>query len=172
MKQRNTPRHWPDLSSTELNEDEKASIRLVLSIGRAFKSVDEYVRPRMRRLGLTMTEFSVLSVLYHNGETPLGELSQRILLTGASTTYTVKKLEQRGLLVRTPLLEDHRVIMGSVTTTGRKLLEHIFPLHARHLAEVMHKLSIEEKNSVTKSLQRLAGSFPLNPKTERHPPST
>ena len=56
----------------------------------------------MRRLGLTMTEFSVLSVLYHNGETPLGQLSQRILLTGASTTYTVKKLEQRGLLLRTP----------------------------------------------------------------------
>jgi MarR family transcriptional regulator, 2-MHQ and catechol-resistance regulon repressor len=114
----------------------------------------------MRLLGLTMTEFSVLSVLYHNGETPLGQLSQRILLTGASTTYTVKKLEQRGLLLRTPLLEDQRVVMGSVTNKGRKLLEHIFPLHAVHLAEAMHELSVEEKNGVTELLQRLAGSIP------------
>jgi MarR family 2-MHQ and catechol resistance regulon transcriptional repressor len=148
------------LSSTELNEDEKASIQLVLAIGRAFKSVDEYVRPRMRVLGLTMTEFSVLSVLYYNGETPLGQLSELILLTGASTTYTVKKLEQRGLLLRTPLLEDQRVVMGSVTNKGRKLLEHIFPLHAKHLAEAMHTLSVEEKKGVTKSLQRLARSIP------------
>lgn len=160
MKLKETQKHLPDLSSSKLSDDEKASLRLVLSIGRAFKSVDEYVRPRMRRLGLTMTEFSVLSVLYHNGETPLGQLSQRILLTGASTTYTVKKLEQRGLLQRTPLLEDQRVIMGSVTNKGRKLLEHIFPLHATHLVEAMHELSVEEKNGVTKSLQRLAGSIP------------
>ena len=160
MEQMNTRKHWPDLSSSGLSEDEKASIRLVLCLGRAFKSVDEYVRPRMRLLGLTMTEFSVLSVLYHNGETPLGQLSQRILLTGASTTYTVKKLEQRGLLSRIPLLEDHRVIMGSVTNKGRKMLEHIFPLHARHLAEAMHELSVEEKNGVMKSLLRLAASIP------------
>ena len=158
MKQMSTHKHRPALSSSELNDDENASIRLVLSIGRAFKSVDEYVRPRMRLLGLTMTEFSVLSVLYHNGETPLGQLSQRILLTGASTTYTVKKLEQRGLLMRTPLLEDHRVIMGSMTTKGRRLLEHIFPLHAVHLAEAMNELSVNEKNRVTRSLQRLSGS--------------
>ena len=155
-----TRMHSPDLSSSGLNEDQKASIRLMLSIGRAFKSVDEYVRSRMRRLGLTMTEFSVLSVLYHNGETPLGQLSQRILITGASTTYTVKKLEQRGLLLRTPLLDDQRVVMGSVTNKGRKLLEHIFPLHAVHLAEAMHELSVEEKNGVTELLQQLARSIP------------
>ena len=160
MKPMSTRTHLPDLSSSELSDDEKASIRLVLSIGRAFKFIDEYVKPRMRLLGLTMTEFSVLSVLYHNGETPLGQLSQRILLTGASTTYTVKKLEQRGLLIRTPLLEDHRVIMGSVTTKGRRLLEHIFPIHAVHLAKAMHVLSLQEKVEVTKSLQRLAGSIP------------
>jgi MarR family 2-MHQ and catechol resistance regulon transcriptional repressor len=155
-----TRKGGPDLSSSELSEDQKASIRLVLSIGRAFKSIDEYVRPRMRLLGLTMTEFSVLSVLYHHGDIPLGELSQRILLTGASTTYTVKKLEQRGLLLRTPLSGDRRVIMGSVTNKGRKLLEHIFPVHAQHLAEAMHALSFDEKQGVAKSLQRLAGSGP------------
>ena len=97
MKQMSTRKHWPGPSSSSLSEDEKASILLVLSIGRAFKSVDEYVRPRMRLLGLTMTEFSVLTVLYHNGDTPLGQLSQRILLTGASTTYRALPIRSRSL---------------------------------------------------------------------------
>ena len=80
-----------------------------------------------------MTEFSVLMVLHHGGPTPLGELSERILLTGASTTYTVKKMEKRGLIARAPLSEDKRVVMGVVTEKGRILAKKIAPLHATEL---------------------------------------
>ena len=100
--------------------DEAASLQLILSIGRAFKFVDDYVRPRMQKHGLTMTEFSVLMVLHHGGPTPLGELSERILLTGASTTYTVKKLEKRGLIVREARSADKRVVMGVITEKAGK----------------------------------------------------
>jgi len=118
------------------------------------------VRPRMLKLGLTMTEFSTLAALYRNGPTPLGELSQRILLTGASTTYTVKKLEQRGLMKREPLKGDQRVILGSITEEGRKLLERIFPLHAQHLKEVMGGLSKSEKQAATALLRKMQSSSP------------
>ena len=136
------------------------SLQLILSIGRAFKFVDDQVRPPMARLGLTMTEFSVLATLYRGGPTPLGELSQRILLTGASTTYTVKKLEQRGLLIRRPRQEDQRVILGSITDEGRKLMERIFPLHAKDLARAMRALSIEEKKAATALLRQLQSPHP------------
>ena len=108
--------------------DEVASIQLILSIGRAFKYVDDYVRPRMQKHELTMTEFSVLMVLWHGGPTPLGELSERILLTGASTTYTVKKLEKRGLIARESRSEDKRVVMGVITEKGRALARKIAPV--------------------------------------------
>ncbi len=111
----------------------------------------------MQKLGFTMTEFSVLTVLYHGGPTPLGVLSQRILLTGASTTYTVKKLEQRGLIARQPLPEDHRVIMGSITEKGRAQLDRIFPLHIHDLAEAMRNLTVAEKRTVAKLLKKLRG---------------
>ncbi len=135
--------------------DEKSSLQLILSIGRAFKFVDDQVRPPMAKLGLTMTEFSVLATLYHGGPTPLGELSQRILLTGASTTYTVKKLEQRGLLTRRARQEDQRVILGSITEQGRKLMQRVLPLHARDLARAMKALSPNEKDAATALLRRL-----------------
>ncbi len=135
--------------------DEEASLHLILSIGRAFKYVDDYVRPRMLQLGLTMTEFSVLNVLYRSGPTPLGELSDRILLTGASTTYTVKKLEERKLMLRQRLPGDNRVVMGSITDTGRELLDRVRPLHTEHLVEAMRALSAAEKQAATALLRKL-----------------
>lgn len=137
-----------------------ASLKLILSIGRAFKFVDDYVRPRMQKYGLTMTEFSVLMVLHHGGPAPLGELSERILLTGATTTYTVKKLEKRGLIAREPRSEDKRVVMGVITEKGRKLARKIAPLHATDLAEAMHRLSTEEKKTAAELLRKLRGLGP------------
>jgi MarR family 2-MHQ and catechol resistance regulon transcriptional repressor len=140
--------------------DEAASLQLILSIGRAFKFVDDYVRPRMQKHGLTMTEFSVLMVLWHGGPTPLGELSERILLTGASTTYTVKKLEKRGLIARESRSEDKRVVMGVITEKGRALAKKIAPLHATELAEAMHNLSTAEKKTAAQLLRKLRGLGP------------
>ncbi len=142
--------------------DEKSSLQLILAIGRAFKFVDDQVRPPMAKLGLTMTEFSVLATLYHGGPIPLGELSQRILLTGASTTYTVKKLEQRKLLMRRAKQEDQRIILGSITEEGRKLMQRIFPLHARDVAQAMRALSTQEKQTATALLRRLQASGALD----------
>ncbi len=140
--------------------DETASLQLILSIGRAFKFVDDYVRPRMQKHGLTMTEFSVLMVLWHGGPTPLGELSERILLTGASTTYTVKKLEKRGLIARESRSEDKRVVMGVITEKGRTLAKKIAPSHAAELAEAMHLLSTEDKKTAAQLLRKLRGLGP------------
>ncbi len=111
----------------------------------------------MLKHGLTMTEFSVLMVLWNEGPTPLGELSERILLTGASTTYTVKKLEKRGLIARESRSADKRVVMGVITEKGRALAKKIAPLHATELAEAMHLLSIEEKNAAAQILRKMRG---------------
>lgn len=145
----------PRTGQPKLTQEEIASIQLVIALGRSFKFVDDSVRPRMLKLGLSMTEFAVLDVLHLAGPTPLGELSERILLTGASTTYTVKKLEARGLLTRRPLPTDQRVILGSLTDKGRELLKRIYPLHARDLLLAMRALSTEEKRTVVRLLRKL-----------------
>jgi MarR family 2-MHQ and catechol resistance regulon transcriptional repressor len=145
----------PESDRSEAAPDEVASLQLIMAIGRSFKYVDDYVRPRTLKLGLTMTEFSVLNVLYQRGATPLGELSHRILLTGASTTYTVKKLEERGLLSRQPLKRDQRIVLGDITDAGRKLLERVRPIHVKDLVQAMGGLSVEEKRSVVSLLRKM-----------------
>ena len=152
---KSAPSGKPVADASREDLDARAALQLILAVGRSFKYVDDYVRPRMSKLGLTMTEFSVLATLYRRGPTPLGELSDRILLTGASTTYTVKKLEQRRLLLRQPKEEDRRIILGNITEAGRKLLDRVFPLHAKDLVQAMHGLSTEEKLTVARLLQKM-----------------
>jgi hypothetical protein len=89
-----------------------------------------------------------------SGETPLGQLSQRILLTGASTTYTVKKLEQRGLIVRSREIDPlqparqldatlHGEVTEMVVTHGSVAgVAHGFLIAATWLATSSHPLSL------------------------------
>ena len=103
-----------------------------------------------------MTEFAVLEVLYHKGALPLGEIRDRILLTGASTTYVVKKLEERGLMRRRACAEDQRVVFGELTTKGRTLIQEVFPAHVERLQHAMAGLSASQKREAGRLLRVLS----------------
>lgn len=136
--------------------DRTATLQLVIALARAYQAIEQGVRPHLVQSGLGMTEFAVLEVLYHKGALPLGELRDRILVTGASTTYVVKKLEERGLMRRRACVEDQRVIFGELTAKGRALIDEVFPAHVDRLREVMAGLSVSEKHAATRLLRRLS----------------
>jgi len=136
--------------------DRTATLQLVIALARAYQAVEQGVRPHLIQCGLGMTEFAVLEVLYHKGALPLGELRDRILVTGASTTYVVKKLEERGLMRRRTCAEDQRVVFGELTAKGQALIDEVFPAHVDRLREVMAGLSVSEKHATTRLLRRLS----------------
>ena len=97
----------------------------------------------------------MLEVLYHKGALPLGEIRDRILVTGASTTYVVKKLEERGLMRRRTCAEDQRVVFGELTAKGRALIDEVFPAHVERLGHVMAGLSVSQKRDTSRLLRAL-----------------
>jgi MarR family 2-MHQ and catechol resistance regulon transcriptional repressor len=136
--------------------DRNATLQLVIALARALQALEQGVRPQLAQGGLSMTEFAVLEVLYHKGALPLGEVRDRILLTGASTTYVVRKLEERGLMRRRSCVEDQRVVFGELTTKGRRLIDEVFPAHVERLRELMAALSVAEKRAAIRALRRLS----------------
>lgn len=143
----------PDLDT---DGDRAATLQLIIALGRAVQAVERGVRPHLAESGLGLTEFAVLEVLYHKGALPLGEIRDRILVTGASTTYVVKKLEERGLIRRRTSSQDQRVVFGELTPKGRALLDRVFPAHVDRLRHVMAGLSAAEKLAASKLLRRLS----------------
>jgi len=136
--------------------DRSATLQLLIALARAYQAIERGVRPQLAEQGLGMTEFAVLEVLYHKGALPLGEIRDRILVTGATTTYVVKKLEERGLMRRRTGVEDQRVVIGELTSKGRALIDEVFPTHVDRLREVMAGLSVSEKRGATRLLRRLS----------------
>jgi len=137
-------------------DDRAATLQLVIAVARSYQALEQGVRPQLAGQGLAMTEFAVLEVLYHKGALPLGEIRDRILVTGASTTYVVKKLETRGLMRRRTSAEDQRIVFGELTPKGRALLDAVFPAHVARLRQIMACLSVAEKRAAARLLRRLS----------------
>src|SRR3954469_2909320 len=133
-------------------QERTATLQLVIALSRAFQAIERGVRPHLAEHGLGLTEFAVLEVLYHKGVLPLGEIRDRILVTGAS----IKKLEDRGLMRRRTCDEDQRIVFGQLTAKGRALIDEVFPVHVERLREVTAGLSVAQKREASQLLRRLS----------------
>lgn len=135
--------------------DRAASLRLLIVMSRTLRSVTAAARVQLKEFGLSTTEFSVLEALYHKGPLSLSDLAERVLITGASMTYTVKQLETRGLVQRRTSEQDQRFVFGELTAPGRALIAQVFPQHAEQLRLGMQGLSRQEKRQAAELLKRL-----------------
>ena len=145
-----------ELASNPAESDRAETLKLVIAVGRALQAMERRVRPHLVESGLALTEFAVLEALYHKGPLRLGEIRDRILLTGATTTYVVKKLEERGLMRRKDCAEDSRVVLGELTAKGRALIEEVFPVHVNLLQQATAALTVSQKREVTRLLRALS----------------
>jgi len=121
-----------------------AYVKLERAAGAAFA----YARGGLEEEGLTLSQFAVLEALYHVGPQCLGDLARRILTSSGNLTLVVDNLRKRGLVKREQQGKDKRFVVATITPAGAKLMERIFPEHARRITEIMGRLQPEEQESL------------------------
>lgn len=136
-------------------DNRQRSLKLFVVLSKAYKVIMERAVKDMKRNGLSATEFSVLELLYHKGKMPLQPIGDKILISSGSITYTVDKLEKKGLIKRVDCPEDRRVIYAEITAAGKELFDRIFPVHAELVESLMDGLSPDEKEMATVLLKKL-----------------
>ncbi len=136
-------------------KEEEQALKLFIVLSRAYRTLEEKVMQDIRSRGLNPTEFAVLELLYHKGPQPLQKIGSKILITSGSITYVTDKLESKGYLSREPCTKDRRITYGTITDSGRKLMDDIFPAHRKRIAELTSSLSGEEKEAAISSLKKL-----------------
>jgi MarR family 2-MHQ and catechol resistance regulon transcriptional repressor len=105
--------------------------------------------------GVTNAQFGVLEALYHLGPLSLGDLADKLLVTGGNITYVTDRLEAEGLVERTRHRKDRRVVTAELTEKGAKLVASTFPLYAEFvLARVSH-LEPDERCELRRLLKKL-----------------
>ncbi|WML54932.1 MarR family transcriptional regulator [Neobacillus sp. PS3-12] len=119
------------------------------------KAVQERIRLEMSENNLTITEFSVLEVLYLKGKQTIQQVGHSILISSGSMTYVIDKLEQRGLLHRSACPEDRRAIYVTLTENGKELMESIMPKHHELVDYMLGALSNDEADTLVKLLNKI-----------------
>ena len=93
------------------------------------KAIQERLRDEMSKNNLSITEFSVLEVLYYQGKQTIQQIGNRILISSGSMTYVIDKLEQKGIIKRNDCREDRRVIHITLTAEGMEMMDNIMPMY-------------------------------------------
>ncbi|MBV7509105.1 MarR family transcriptional regulator [Bacillus sp. sid0103] len=119
------------------------------------KIIQERIRDEMSKNNLSITEFSVLEVLYHNEKQTIQQIGNSILISSGSMTYVIDKLEQKGLLNRLPCPDDRRVIHVTLTDAGIDLMEKIMPKHQELVDDIFDSLNNDEVQIIVNLLRKI-----------------
>lgn len=123
------------------------------------KSIQDRIRDEMTKNNLSVTEFSVLEVLYYKEKQTIQQIGSRILISSGSMTYVIDKLEKRGLIQRNDCLNDRRVIHVTLTDEGKELMQEIMPKHQQLVDYIFDALNPDETETIIKLLEKVKGKI-------------
>ncbi|MDT8341940.1 MAG: MarR family transcriptional regulator [Longimicrobiales bacterium] len=146
------PRSW--------SEAEDLSLRLWIALARCYATVAREVTGRVAEYGLTTPQFGVLEALYHLGPLSLGELAEKLLVTGGNITFVMDRLEREGLVRRDRSGPDRRVVTARLTRRGRDLVRDVFPGHASFIHELTCGLTRRESERLRTLLKKWGKAIP------------
>ena len=156
MTEENTKSDWADeVSSKEWSEDEEQALRLWISLARCYATFSRAVACKVAEYDLTAPQFGVLEALYHLGPLSLGELAEKLLVTGGNVTYVMDRLESQGLVVRERSGDDRRVVRAHLTSKGRDTIQGVFPGHVDFVKGLVEGLESEERDDLRVLLKKL-----------------
>ena len=115
----------------DYHEAMKLSNQLCFPLYAASRNVISLYTPLLRPLGLTYTQYLVLLVLWEKDGLTVGELCDKLILDNGTLSPLLKKMQQAGYLERKRSTEDDRVVVVTLTESGRALQEQAKDVPAR-----------------------------------------
>lgn len=133
------------------------NLKTLIALTRTTNNVHKREYKTIKEGGLTVSQFSVLEVLYHKGDLKVAEIIDKTLSTGGNMTVVIENLVKDGLVTRYKDPEDKRINFISITEKGKDIIDEIFPKHIENINEIFSSLTIEEKQSLIGLLKKLSG---------------
>lgn len=99
------------------------AVRLSYVIARLDRAVRSGIEEALEPAGLTVPQFTTLSVLVRRAGLSNAQLARRAYITPQSMNEVVLQLEGKGLLKREPDPAHRRILRATVTRKGRTVLE-------------------------------------------------
>ena len=135
---------------------------VVQRVGRAARYVERATQHVFDEFELHPYEYYVLGVLRRSGApyrmSPT-DLARTLLVTAASVTHRVDRLERAGLVRRTPDPADRRGVLVQLTAKGLRIVERALDAHAAAEEEAVAGLTAREREELARLLRKLLLAF-------------
>ncbi len=125
----------------------------------AYQSFRSYSDTQIRQMGLTSSQFDIISTLGNTSGMTFNKLAEKTLTTKGELTGIIDRLEKKGLVRREVPKEDRRSFIAVLTPEGEKVFTETFPAHISHLKQRFDNLSDEELQQIQAALAKLKNLF-------------
>jgi MarR family 2-MHQ and catechol resistance regulon transcriptional repressor len=149
-------------ASRDWSAGEERALGLWIALARCYATFAKAVAVKVHEHDLTTPQFGVLEALYHLGPLTLGDLADKLLVTGGNVTYVMDRLEKQELVYRERSPEDRRVIQAKLTDAGRARIAEVFPGHAEYVVAVARHLDGNEQEALQSLLKTLGTGIQEN----------
>ncbi|MNK15844.1 putative HTH-type transcriptional regulator YusO [compost metagenome] len=109
-----------------------------------------------KQMGLSVAQIFVLKHLQGQETLSINELAEKTVTHQSSVSVVVKKLDEQGLVVRTPSPEDSRKVLVSLSAKGRQLLQTIPRTAEEDMMEALAKMPPEKSQKLAELMKEFA----------------
>lgn len=131
-------------------------VHLWLLLWKATKTQEARARRSIDAMGICLTDFGALEALLHKGPLPVNTIRKKVLISSGSMTAAVDRLERQGLVERKASATDRRERITHLTAKGTDVIKRLFAEHVRDMEEAFAHLDRAERESLARSLSKLA----------------
>lgn len=135
----------------------KRRLKMWIRILGVSRSAESTLREFLRvRHGTTLPRFDVMAALYRRRDgVTMSELSRMLLVSNGNATTVVDRLEQIGLVRRTPSESDRRTVFVALTPEGIAQFETLAADHEAEVSRLFERLSEADLDTMTDILKRM-----------------
>jgi DNA-binding MarR family transcriptional regulator len=147
---------------SRLHDDHHDALRLWLRLLTCTMLVESRIRSRLReRFATTLPRFDLMAQLERHPEgLRMGELSQRMMVTGGNVTGIAATLVAEGLVERRAIPGDRRAQAVRLTAGGKRAFDAMAAEHEQWIRELLGGLSAADRDRLHALLGRLKKSIP------------
>jgi DNA-binding MarR family transcriptional regulator len=143
------------IGSGEGKRKEKTTLpqsRIAYAIGRLERVVRQSLGVVTRRFGLTVAQYTALSVLQARGELSNAQLARRSFVTPQAMNEILKAMTASGMVARRPHARHGRIVQIALTAKGERILRRCDAAARRVELAMLVRLSPAERTRLRERL--------------------
>ena len=146
----------PQKRTTVKNGNDADGIRDVIYLMRRLMQTGErYTKELNKKFSVSAPQVASLLALLDDGSMSPSQIAKKIMVESSTVTGIIDRLEQKGLVARTRISPDRRVITVELTEAGRRLAENAPPPIQQKIVKGLRKIDESERAQIIQTLNRL-----------------